>query len=98
MNYHNGDVYSGGWRGGKRHGKGTFEYADGDVWKSIGEWKEGKKDGAFEEVIRISKHVVYKNGEVKTSMKRESTSDIETDTEEDPPNKRQKVGRVSLSP
>jgi len=77
MKYHNGDVYSGGWRGGKKHGKGIFKYTDGDVLKSIGEWKEGKKDGVFEDVIRTSKQVIYENDKVKTSVKRESTSDIE---------------------
>jgi hypothetical protein len=86
LKYHNGDVYSGGWSGNKQHGKGIFEYAHGDVLKSIGEWKEGKKDGVFEDVVRT----VYENDEVKTSVKRESTSDVETDTEDDPPNKRQK--------
>jgi hypothetical protein len=98
MKYHNGDVYSGEWRDNKQHGKGALEYADGEMWKSIGEWKEGKKDGVFEDIIRTSKQVVYENGEVKTSVKRESTSDIETDTEDTLPNKRQKAGRVSLAP
>jgi hypothetical protein len=76
------------------------EYANGDVLKSIGEWREGKKDGVFEDVIviRTSKQVVYENDEVKTSVKLESTSDTEIDTEDAPSNIRQKRGRVSLSP
>jgi hypothetical protein len=88
MTYHNGDIYSGEWSDDKQHGKGTFEYAGGDVWKSIGEWKEGKKDGVFEDLTR--KQVVYENDEVKTNVKPESTSDIETDTEETLSNKRVK--------
>ena len=101
MKYHNGDVYSGGWRGDMQHGKGTFEYANEDVLKSVGKWKEGKKDGLFEDVISTRKQVDYANGnEVKSisKVKHESTSDIETDTEDAPSGKRQKEGRASISP
>ena len=93
MKYYSGDVYSGEWRGNKQHGKGTFEYANGDVLKSIGEWKEGKKDGVFEDIVRVTitqrKKVFYEDDEAKTKVE----SDIETDTEDtpSPSNKRQKV-------
>lgn len=96
--HHNDNVYSGKWKGGNKHGKGIFEYANGDVLKSIGEWKKGKKDGVFEDVVRVSKQVIYENDEVKTKVKLESTSDIETDTEDNPPSKRLKGSRVPVSP
>ena len=85
--YHNGDVYTGEFSKGKMHGKGTFEYTDGDILKSIGEWKEGKKCGLFEDIIRSSKQVYYENDEVKSDsiVKRETTSDVDTDTDEGPP-------------
>ena len=57
MNYHNGDVYEGEFSKGKLHGKGTYTYASGDVSKAIGEWKEGKKTGMFQEIV--SKQVFY---------------------------------------
>ena len=36
MKYHNGDVYEGEFSKDNMHGQGTFEYAAGDVLKSIG--------------------------------------------------------------
>ena len=37
------NTYRGEVRGGERHGKGSFLYADGGEWH--GEWKAGRKDG-----------------------------------------------------
>eukprot|EP00747_Dinoflagellata_sp_TGD_P161700 gnl/TRDRNA2_/TRDRNA2_178461_c0_seq1.p2 gnl/TRDRNA2_/TRDRNA2_178461_c0~~gnl/TRDRNA2_/TRDRNA2_178461_c0_seq1.p2 ORF type:complete len:272 (+),score=75.63 gnl/TRDRNA2_/TRDRNA2_178461_c0_seq1:95-910(+) len=39
--YLNGDVYSGAWCGGKKHGKGTYSYAK-DGTKLVGEFENGK--------------------------------------------------------
>lgn len=32
MTYVNGDVYTGNWIKGKKHGNGTYTYADGDYY------------------------------------------------------------------
>jgi hypothetical protein len=63
------------------HGRGTFQYAAGDVLKSIGEWKEGKKFGFFEDIVRVSKRVYYDNDDLKanSNVKREAPSDEDTD-------------------
>jgi len=63
------------------HGRGTFQYAAGDVLKSIGEWKEGKKFGFFEDIVRVSKRVYYDNDDLKanSNVKREASSDEDTD-------------------
>ena len=63
MKYHNGDVYKGEFSGGKMHGKGIFEYAAGEVSKSVGQWKEGKKSGWFDEhvIVRACNQVYYDN-------------------------------------
>ena len=37
------DKYEGDTKGGKKHGKGTFTYTNGD--KYLGEWKDDKKHG-----------------------------------------------------
>jgi len=93
MKYHNGDVYEGEFSEDKMHGKGVFEYAAGDLSKSIGEWKEGEKCGLFEDIVRVSKKVYYDNGEVKSNsnVKREAPSDEDTDTDEGRPSKRRNV-------
>mmetsp|Transcript_3682 Transcript_3682/g.5340 ORF Transcript_3682/g.5340 Transcript_3682/m.5340 type:complete len:122 (+) Transcript_3682:3-368(+) len=90
MKYHNGDVFEGEFSSNEMHGKGTYEYADGDIFKSIGEWKEGKKCGVFEDIVRVSKKVYYDNGEIKSNsnVKREAPSDEDTDTDEGRPSKR----------
>ena len=44
-----------------------FQYAAGVVFKSIVEWKEGKKFGLFEDIVRVSKQVYYDNDELKES-------------------------------
>ena len=36
-------VYEGDWKDGKRHGKGTYKYADGRVYE--GDWKDDNKHG-----------------------------------------------------
>jgi len=97
MKYHNGDVYTGEFSDDNMHGKGVFEYAAGDILKSIGEWKDGKKCGLFEDIVRSSKQVYYDNDEVKSNsiVKRESPSDEDTDTDDAPPMKRR---NVSISP
>jgi hypothetical protein len=81
MKYHYGDVYEGRFSNDKMHGKGTFEYADGsgEVMKSIGEWKEGKKFGLFEDVVivRVSKQVYYENDEPKANSNAITSSKIE---------------------
>ena len=91
MKYHNGDVYEGEFINDKMHGKGTYEYAAGNIFKSIGEWKEGKKCGLFEDVVRTQ--VYYDNGEVKSdsNVKREAPFDEDTDTDDAPPSKRRNV-------
>ena len=93
MKFHNGDVYEGEFSNGKMHGKGTFEYAAGDVLKSIGEWREGKKFGLFEDIVR--NQVYYDNDELNPNsnvkVKREAASDEDTDTDDVPPKKRRNV-------
>jgi Uncharacterized protein conserved in bacteria len=37
------DIYMGETKDGKRHGKGIYMWADGDMW--YGSWKEGSRDG-----------------------------------------------------
>ena len=51
----------------------------------------------FDDIIRARKQVYYENDEVKVdpNVKRETTSDVDTDTEEGPPSKRR---NVSISP
>jgi hypothetical protein len=80
------------------HGRGTFEYAAGDVFKAIGEWKEGKKFGFFEDIVRVSKHVYYENDELKANpiVKREAPSD--EDTDDAPPRKRRNVNACVSPP
>ena len=92
MKYHNGDAYEGEFSNDKMHGKGTYTYAAGDIMKSIGEWKDGKKCGAFENIVRFSEQVYYENDELKvdSKMKREAL-DEDTDTEDFPPSKRRNV-------
>ena len=99
MKFHNGDVYTGEFSNDKMHGKGTYEYAAGDLFKSIGEWKDGKKCGAFDDIIRYNKRVYYENDEVKSdsNVKREAPSDNDTDTDVAPP-RRSKRRNVSISP
>ena len=81
----------------KMHGKGVHKYAAGDISKSIGEWKECKKCGEFEDIVRVevSKKVYYENDEVKagTNVKREAPFNEDTDAEDDdcPPSKRSNV-------
>jgi hypothetical protein len=41
--YHDGIVYEGAWRDGKRHGQGKYTYADGAVYE--GEWCDDKRHG-----------------------------------------------------
>lgn len=70
-------------------GKGTYTYAAGDLSKSIGEWKEAKKCGVFEDIVRVEvrKQVYYDNDELKSEskVKREAPWDEDTDTEDAPP-------------
>ena len=96
LKYHNGDVYKGKFSKGKMHGKGTFIYAAGDLFKSIGEWKEGKKFGVFQNVERVEviEQVYYTNDELKadSNVKRErDASNEDTDFEDFPPIKRRNV-------
>eukprot|EP00984_Skeletonema_dohrnii_P018873 scaffold8926_cov154-Skeletonema_dohrnii-CCMP3373.AAC.2 len=87
MKYHNGDVFEGEFSTNEMHGKGTYEYADGDVFKSIGEWKEGKKCGLFDDIIRARNQVYYyyENDEVKSDLivKSETTPDDVSETTSD---------------
>ena len=96
MKFHNGDVYKGKFSKGKLHGKGTHTYAAGDLFKSIGEWKEGKKFGAFQNVerVEVSEQVYYENDKLKEDsyVKRErDASNEDTDFEDFPPIKRRNV-------
>lgn len=43
VEYDGGDVYEGEILNGKRHGHGTYTWADGDTYE--GEWKDGKRCG-----------------------------------------------------
>ena len=103
LTFHNGDVYEGEFSNDKMHGKGTYEYAAGDILKSIGEWKEGKKCGLFEDIVSVSvrvevgKQVYYDEDEVKadSNVNRESPFDEDTDTDDAPSPKRRKVCAVS---
>ena len=83
MKYQNGDIYKGEFKNDKMHGKGVFEYANGDIFKSIGEWKEGKKCGLFEDKIVIGRKVYYDNG-----VKLQAQYDEDTDTEDFPAGRR----------
>ena len=78
------------------HGKGTYSYAAGDLSKSVGEWKEGKKFGLFDDI----KQVHYENDEVKSdsNVKREAPSDEDTDTDVAPPRRSKRRRNVSISP
>ena len=93
LTYHNGDVYEGEFSNDEMHGKGTYTYATGNLSKSIGVWKDGKKCGEFEDIVRFSKRVIYEDGEVKedSNVKREAQFDVDTDTEGAPPSKRRNV-------
>ena len=86
-------LYKGEFSNDKMHGQGTFEYANGDVWKSMGEWKEGKRCGVFDNIERVSKQVYYDNDEIKSNpnVKREAPSHEDTDTDDAPPSKRRNV-------
>ena len=95
--YATGDVYEGKFSKGKMHGEGTYTYAAGDLSKSIGEWKDGKKCGEFENIVRVevSERVIYENDELKvdSNVKREAPFNEDTDAEDDeaPPAKRSNV-------
>lgn len=93
MKYHNGDVYQGRFSKDKMHGKGSYKYAAGDIFKSTGKWKEGKKCGFFEDIVRFKKQVYYDNDKAKvgSNMKREATSDEDTVTDDARPCKRRNV-------
>jgi hypothetical protein len=41
--YDNGDIYEGEWKNGRKHGKGTMNYADGK--KYTGVWVNDEKTG-----------------------------------------------------
>ena len=41
--YDNGNYYIGGYRQNKKHGKGEYEWEDGD--RQIAYWVDGKKEG-----------------------------------------------------
>lgn len=43
IEYDGGDVYEGETRNGKRHGHGTYTWADGDTYE--GDWRDGKRCG-----------------------------------------------------
>ena len=43
IEYDGGDVYEGETRNGKRHGRGTYTWADGDFYE--GDWRDGKRCG-----------------------------------------------------
>ena len=95
MKFNNGDVYEGEFSNNKMHGKGTYTYAAGDLSKSIGEWKDGKKCGKFENIVRVevSEQAYYDNDEVKANpkVKCEAQLDEDTDTEDAPPTKRRNI-------
>jgi len=58
--------------------------------KSIGEWKEGKKCGLFEDIVRVRKQVYYVFDVLvlESNVKREATVDEDNDTDDDLPSKR----------
>ena len=90
----NGDVYEGEFSNDKMHGKGTYTYAAGILSKSIGEWKDGKKCGLFEDTVRVEviEQVYYDNDEVKAVASVEREAFLGEDTDEDaPPSKRRNV-------
>jgi len=57
----NGDKYVGEWKDGKRHGQGTYTYADGRVVKGI-----SKKDKFVAETLKKNEKLTQSN--VKTSF------------------------------
>ena len=99
MKFNNGDVYEGEFSKGKMHGKGAYTYAAGPLSKSTGEWKEGKKCGFFEDIVRLRTQVFYENDKVKVdpNVKREAPSDEDTVTNDAPPRPR-KRRNVCVSP
>lgn len=54
--YVNGDTYEGEWRGHKRHGYGTYTYADTGS-QYVGTWKDGVRNGHGELVHTNHKFV-----------------------------------------
>ena len=42
--YINGDVYDGEWKADKRHGHGTYTYADTGS-RYVGSWRDGQRNG-----------------------------------------------------
>eukprot|EP00698_Gefionella_okellyi_P020644 TRINITY_DN6508_c0_g1_i3.p1 TRINITY_DN6508_c0_g1~~TRINITY_DN6508_c0_g1_i3.p1 ORF type:complete len:690 (+),score=76.49 TRINITY_DN6508_c0_g1_i3:86-2155(+) len=52
--YANGNHYTGEWKYGKMHGKGTYVWADGSHY--VGEFKEGFMDGFGERVWPTGRH------------------------------------------
>ena len=95
MKYHNGDLYEGEFSNDKMHGRGVFEFESGDIIKSTGQWKEGKKWGSFTDSVRVvvERHIYYENDEVKPdpNVKSESVYDQDTDNEDSPPRKRRNI-------
>jgi hypothetical protein len=57
ISWENGNFYSGGWKKGKRHGKGFFMWANGRVYN--GGWKNGKRQGEGDEYFNIREKLKY---------------------------------------
>lgn len=65
----NGDIYKGGWKGGKRHGMGIFQCME---YVYEGEWVNDLKEG-FGLLNRVNENAKYQgqfiNDELDTSQK-----------------------------
>ncbi len=57
ITWENGDFYSGGWKKGKRHGKGFFMWANGRFYNSV--WKNGQRQGEGVEYFNIREKLKY---------------------------------------
>lgn len=51
-----GEIYEGGWRGGRRHGKGMCVYANQNIYE--GTWKDGKEHG-FGRIMRGNRVLIF---------------------------------------
>ena len=64
--FRNGNEYEGGVKSGRAHGEGVLTYAAGDLVKSSGEWKDGKRCGKFENIVREQVYYDYENDKAKS--------------------------------
>ena len=79
LTFDSGEKYVGEWKDGKKHGKGTYIYTNGEKEEEleavsssyVGEFKDGKKHGQGTVTFTNGNNFVgaFKNGKVKWSQK-----------------------------